>query len=124
VCVSRHLLQDLIELGLWTPELKNKIIGQNGSIAAIQEIPAHIRALYKTVWSVFKTINLELRWAQSQVSFRSSVHFSHSLFLFLLPFSSFFVSVPLFREVSQRTIIDMAADRGAYIDQVGNHTTT
>ena len=51
VCVSRHLLQDLIELGLWTPELKNKIIGQNGSIANIQEIPAHIRELYKTVWS-------------------------------------------------------------------------
>jgi ribonucleotide reductase alpha subunit len=70
VCVSRHLLQDLIELGLWTPELKNKIIAKNGSIQSIQEIPAHIRQLYKTVW-----------------------------------------------EVSQKTIINMAADRGAYIDQ-------
>jgi len=40
-----------------------------------------------------------------------------SSFSFALSFSSFFVSVRLFREVSQRTIIDMAADRGAYIDQ-------
>ena len=50
VCVSRHLLQDLIELGLWSGDLKNKIIVNNGSIAQIEEIPAHIRALYKTVW--------------------------------------------------------------------------
>lgn len=50
VCVSRHLLQDLIELGLWSPELKNKIIAANGSIAGLEEIPEDIRALYKTVW--------------------------------------------------------------------------
>jgi ribonucleotide reductase alpha subunit len=52
VCVSRHLLEDLIELGIWSPELKNKIIANNGSIQAIEEIPAAIKELYKTVWSV------------------------------------------------------------------------
>lgn len=68
--MSRHLLQDLIDLGIWSPELKNKIIACNGSIQAIDEIPMHIKQLYKTVW-----------------------------------------------EVSQKTIIDMAAERGVYIDQ-------
>jgi ribonucleotide reductase alpha subunit len=70
VCVSRHLLNDLIELGIWNADLKQKLIANNGSVQNIDEIPAEIKALYKTVW-----------------------------------------------EVSQKTIIDMAADRGAYIDQ-------
>jgi ribonucleotide reductase alpha subunit len=70
VCVSRHLLNDLIELGIWTPDLKAKLITHNGSIQNIDEIPDNIKALYKTVW-----------------------------------------------EISQRIIIDMAAARGAYIDQ-------
>jgi len=50
--------------------MKNKIIAANGSVQHIEEIPADIKALYKTVW-----------------------------------------------EIKQRTIIDMAADRGAYICQ-------
>ena len=50
VCVSRHLLQDLIELNLWTSEMKQKIIACNGSIATIEEIPPFIRSLFKTVW--------------------------------------------------------------------------
>ena len=32
VCVNRALLRDLIELGVWSPELKNKLIAANGSI--------------------------------------------------------------------------------------------
>jgi len=70
VVVNKHLLKDLVELGLWDNDMKNKIISANGSIQNIQEIPANIKALYKTVW-----------------------------------------------EIKQRTIIDMAADRGAFICQ-------
>jgi ribonucleoside-diphosphate reductase alpha chain len=70
VVVNKHLLKDLVELGLWDNDMKNKIISANGSIQAIQEIPANIKSLYKTVW-----------------------------------------------EIKQRTIIDMAADRGAFICQ-------
>jgi len=68
--VNKHLLQDLMELGLWTPALKNKLIANNGSVQKLDEIPEELKALYKTVW-----------------------------------------------EISQRTLIDMAADRGAFIDQ-------
>ncbi|MBS1647240.1 MAG: ribonucleoside-diphosphate reductase subunit alpha [Bacteroidetes bacterium] len=70
VVVNKHLLKDLVRLGLWNDTLKNKIIAENGSIQNIAEIPENIKAIYKTVW-----------------------------------------------EIKQRTLIDMAADRGAYIDQ-------
>jgi ribonucleoside-diphosphate reductase alpha chain len=70
VVVNKHLLRDLVKLGIWNDGLKNKIIAANGSVQNIPEIPANIKELYKTVW-----------------------------------------------EIKQRTIIDMAADRGAYIDQ-------
>lgn len=70
VVVNKHLLRDLVKLGIWNENLKNKIIASNGSVQNIPEIPENIKELYKTVW-----------------------------------------------EIKQRTIIDMAADRGAYIDQ-------
>ncbi|NIG53591.1 ribonucleoside-diphosphate reductase subunit alpha [Chitinophaga sp. Cy-1792] len=70
VVVNKHLLKDLVELGLWDNDMKNKIIASNGSIQNINEIPANIKELYKTVW-----------------------------------------------EIKQRNIIDMAADRGAFICQ-------
>lgn len=70
VVVNKHLLRDLVKLGIWNDTLKNKIIAANGSVQNIAEIPQNIKDLYKTVW-----------------------------------------------EIKQRTIIDMAADRGAYIDQ-------
>jgi ribonucleoside-diphosphate reductase alpha chain len=70
VVVNKHLLRDLVKLGIWNEGLKNKIVAANGSIQNIPEIPQNIKELYKTVW-----------------------------------------------EIKQRTIIDMAADRGAFIDQ-------
>ncbi|KAA9333015.1 ribonucleoside-diphosphate reductase subunit alpha [Hymenobacter busanensis] len=68
--VNKHLLKDLVKLGLWNEQMKNDIIAQNGSVQNIPAIPQHIKDLYKTVW-----------------------------------------------EISQRRIIDMSADRGAYICQ-------
>jgi len=50
--VNQHLLRDLTERGIWTDELKNEIIANNGSIQNIDCIPAEIKALYKTVWEI------------------------------------------------------------------------
>lgn len=50
--VNHHLLKDLTELELWDDDMKNKIIANNGSIQNIEEIPKHIRELYKTVWEI------------------------------------------------------------------------
>jgi ribonucleoside-diphosphate reductase alpha chain len=68
--VNKHLVRDLIGLGLWNEEMKDRIIAHNGSVQYIPEIPADLKDLYKTVW-----------------------------------------------EIKQKSILEMAADRGAYIDQ-------
>ncbi|HEY6978286.1 MAG TPA: ribonucleoside-diphosphate reductase subunit alpha, partial [Chitinophagaceae bacterium] len=52
IVVNKHLLKDLVELGLWNNDMKNKIIAANGSIQHIEEIPSDIRELYKTVWEI------------------------------------------------------------------------
>src|SRR4051812_44962547 len=68
--VNPWLLKDLVDMGLWSDNMKNRIIAEGGSIQNIPNIPDDIKALYKTVW-----------------------------------------------EISQRTVVQMAADRGAFIDQ-------
>jgi ribonucleoside-diphosphate reductase alpha chain len=70
IIVNKHLLKDLVKLGLWNEDLKNEILRSNGSIQKIKNIPNNIKELYKTVW-----------------------------------------------ELSMRDIIDMAAERGVFIDQ-------
>ena len=70
IVVNKHLMKDLIALGLWDDTMKNKLIAANGSVQNIPEIPQRIKDLYKTVW-----------------------------------------------EISQKLIIEMAADRGAYTCQ-------
>ncbi len=70
IIVNKHLLRDLVKLGIWDDRLKNKLMASNGSIQNIEEIPDNIKNLYKTAW-----------------------------------------------EISQKVILDMAADRGAFIDQ-------
>lgn len=70
VVVNKHLLRDLVKIGLWNDTMKNKLIAANGSVQQIPEIPEDLKALYKTAW-----------------------------------------------EIKQKSIIDMSADRGAYICQ-------
>jgi len=70
IIVNKHLLKDLVKLGLWNDDLKNEILRTNGSIQDIEIIPQNIKDLYKTVW-----------------------------------------------ELSMRDIIDMAGERGMFIDQ-------
>ncbi len=70
VLLNKHLVNDLIDLGLWNEQMKNQIVYHNGSIQEISEIPESLRDVYKTTW-----------------------------------------------EIKQKTILEMAADRGAFIDQ-------
>ncbi len=68
--VNKHLVKDLIQLGLWNEEMKDRIIAHNGSVQYVPEVPSELKDLYKTVW-----------------------------------------------EIKQKSILEMAADRGAFIDQ-------
>ena len=52
IVVNKHLLEDLVELGLWNDGLKQDIMRANGSIQNIEEIPQDIKELYKTVWEL------------------------------------------------------------------------
>lgn len=70
VCINQHLVRDLVALGLWDENMRNRVIAAQGSVQDIEEIPPKMRAIYKTVW-----------------------------------------------EIKQRVLVDMAADRGAFIDQ-------
>lgn len=70
IVVNKHLLKDLIRLGIWNDEMKHRLMAANGSIQSFDDIPQELKDMYKTVW-----------------------------------------------EISQKVIIDMAADRGAYICQ-------
>jgi ribonucleotide reductase alpha subunit len=70
IMTNPHLLQDLTDRGLWTPEVRNQLMRDGGSVANIDAIPPRLKELYKTVW-----------------------------------------------EIKMKNIIDMAADRGKFIDQ-------
>jgi len=52
IVVNKHLLEDLVELGLWNDGLKQDIMRANGSIQGIDNIPDDIKELYKTVWEL------------------------------------------------------------------------
>ncbi|MCB0449561.1 MAG: ribonucleoside-diphosphate reductase subunit alpha [Confluentibacter sp.] len=52
IIVNKHLLEDLVELGLWNDGLKQEIMRANGSVQGIDAIPPHIKELYKTVWEL------------------------------------------------------------------------
>ncbi|TYA52416.1 ribonucleoside-diphosphate reductase subunit alpha [Formosa maritima] len=52
IVVNKHLLEDLVELGLWDESLKQDIMRANGSIQDIDVIPQNIKELYKTVWEL------------------------------------------------------------------------
>ncbi|WP_028377237.1 ribonucleoside-diphosphate reductase subunit alpha [Leeuwenhoekiella sp. MAR_2009_132] len=52
IVVNKHLLEDLVELGLWDEELKQAIMRANGSIQHIDGIPEDLKELYKTVWEL------------------------------------------------------------------------
>jgi ribonucleoside-diphosphate reductase alpha chain len=52
VVINRYLMEDLMSRGLWSQELKQKIISLNGSVQGLDEIPEDIQALYKTGWEI------------------------------------------------------------------------
>jgi ribonucleoside-diphosphate reductase alpha chain len=70
VVVNKHLLKDLVELGLWDHSMKERLMASNGSVQHMDDVPQNIKDLYKTVW-----------------------------------------------EIKQKILIDMSADRGAFICQ-------
>lgn len=57
VIVNKHLVNDLINIGLWNDKIRLEIMKNNGSIQSIDEIPTELKEVYKTVWEM-KTSNI------------------------------------------------------------------
>tara|TARA_B110000503_G_scaffold65410_1_gene102825 strand:- start:2415 stop:4868 length:2454 start_codon:yes stop_codon:yes gene_type:complete len=51
IVVNKHLLEDLVGLGLWNDDLKEEIMRANGSVQGV-DIPQELKELYKTVWEL------------------------------------------------------------------------
>jgi ribonucleoside-diphosphate reductase alpha chain len=52
IVVNKHLLNDLVERGMWNETLKQEIMRHNGSVQNIERIPQDLKELYKTVWEM------------------------------------------------------------------------
>lgn len=52
IVVNKHLLNDLVERGLWNETLKQEIMRNNGSVQNIESVPQDLKELYKTVWEM------------------------------------------------------------------------
>ena len=52
IVINKYLVQDLLDLGLWSKELKDTIIANDGSIQNVNSIPDDLKAIYKTVWEI------------------------------------------------------------------------
>jgi ribonucleotide reductase alpha subunit len=60
VVLNRNLVDDLLEIGLWSKEMKDKIIAENGSIANIVSLSARMKEMYKTVWEIKQKTIIDL----------------------------------------------------------------
>ena len=60
VVINKHLVNDLISIGLWGEDMKNMIIMNKGSIQNIESIPADIKDVYQTVWEIKQKDLLEM----------------------------------------------------------------
>jgi ribonucleoside-diphosphate reductase alpha chain len=52
IVVNKHLLEDLVDRGLWNEEMKQELMRNNGSVQGIEGIPQDLKELYKTVWEM------------------------------------------------------------------------
>ena len=52
VVINKHLVNDLLKVGMWNDNIKNKLIFENGSVQNIPEVPTEIKEIYKTVWEM------------------------------------------------------------------------
>jgi len=50
--VNRYLINDLKRINAWNPNIRDRIIQNDGSVQDLTDIPEEIRELYKTAWEI------------------------------------------------------------------------
>lgn len=57
IVINKYLISELVDLGVWTPELRTAIIANNGSVQNVAGIPPNVQERYRTAWEIpMKTI--------------------------------------------------------------------
>jgi len=57
IIINKYLVEDLVKIGLWNSDVRNRIIAENGSVQGIPGLPSEIRERYRTAWEIpMKTI--------------------------------------------------------------------
>jgi ribonucleotide reductase alpha subunit len=64
IVLNKHLMRELIELGLWNDALKQQIVLNNGSVQAIMSIPEAVRLRYKTSWEIPQKVLIDMAAAR------------------------------------------------------------
>ncbi len=59
IIMNKHLLKDLIGLGLWDDRLKQKLMAENGSVQNIDEVPDDLKEMYKTVYEISQKVLID-----------------------------------------------------------------
>ena len=52
IIINKHLIRELIELGIWSDDVKQNIIANKGSVQYIDGLSQHIKDKYKIVWEI------------------------------------------------------------------------
>ena len=57
IVINKYLISELVDLGIWTTELRTSIIANNGSVQNVAGIPTSVQERYRTAWEIpMKTI--------------------------------------------------------------------
>jgi ribonucleoside-diphosphate reductase alpha subunit len=65
VMTNKYMVNDMLSVGMWNTEIKDKIIACNGSIQTLDTLPPQFRELYKTMWEIRQVWVLEAALARS-----------------------------------------------------------
>lgn len=60
VVINKYLVTDLININLWTADIRTQIMANSGSIQNIAAIPSEIKNLYKTAWEISQKVLIDM----------------------------------------------------------------
>ena len=64
IVINKYLMKELMELGLWSEDMKQQIIARNGSVQGIAEIPEDVQQRYKTTWEIKQRFLIDMAAAR------------------------------------------------------------
>ena len=60
IVLNKHLVKALLARGLWSTEMKDAIIRNNGSVTGVDGVPEDIQNVFKTVWEIKQKVLIDM----------------------------------------------------------------